>query len=479
MSMLIKAQGEYSPIATIYQKQFGTYFPANGIYVKIDGEYTSQGYSWNNGPIIDAIIPIGSSTTLYALVTGGNYGNQVQTVRQRFCEMSMDLPVVSSGFSLDGGNTQTGRNSIDSALSNINAAGIAAKGIKLGFPINLGNNDIVGYRYSNTTYSYPEGSVTDNSIANTVNSWPVATQEKKDLMIQNLTYIVNAIYASGHEPMLGTVNPRGGRAVFEAFREWNDNLYKPLIQQLCPQWVNTDGDPVYDMEDLYWKWVPSTYTDAEWYDSDGTHPSPIAMDKVQRYLAQSWGRYARAPRLTNQTRSIIFVFSSTYVHDRGGINQLITNPSPLVRQNNQFDLIDRRGNVKLGSSINLFSPSNAIIYYGGADKGNLGDYTISLNSRYVQGSLTYSYSPLTLVYSEGVQSAGKTGIVKISASSNVSSTWRFGYEVQGVSKYINPTLPGPQIVEFTATLDASGSVTVNLLREAGAWGISGAEFIFD
>lgn len=475
MSLQIKSNGTYAPLLGVYQKQFGTYFPANALYVKEGGVWVSQGYSWNNGPVVSALVPIGSSTTLYAMDSGGATGiNQIQNVRQRFCEMSMDLPVITSGFALDGGNCQTGRNSIDAALVNINAVGIAAKGVTLGFPINLGNNDIIGYRYDSTTFT------TDNpGLDNTVNAWPVATQAVKAAMIVNLTYIVNAIYASGHQPMLGTVNPRGGRAVFEAFKRWNDNLYKPLIASLCPQWVNTDGNPVYDMENLYWYWVPSTYSDAVWYDIDGTHPSAIAMDKIQRYLAQSWGRYARAPRLTNQTHSVIFSFSGNYLYNRAGLNQITTSPSPLTRSASQTNLLSRRGVVKPGTSLTLVSPTSATIYYSASTKGNVGDFSVSLSNHYIQLGLTYSYSALVLTYSEGVASAGKAGTVKITGSANAGNTWNFGYEVQGVSKYLSPTAAGPQILEFSATLDSNGSVIINLLRGAGAFGISGVEFIFD
>lgn len=475
MTLQIKSNGVYSNLLGMYQKQYGTYFPANNIYVKDNGVYVSQGYSWNNGPIVNALVPIGSSTTLYAMDSGGTTNiNQIQNVRQRFCEMSMDLPVITSGFALDGGNCQTGRNSIDAALVNINAVGIAAKGVVLGFPINLGNNDIIGYRYDSTTFT------TDNpALDTTVNAWPIATQAVKDTMIANLTYIVNAITTAGHQPMLGTVNPRGGRAVFQAFKRWNDLLYKPLIASLCPQWINTDGDPVYDMEALYWYNVPAFYTDAVWYVADGTHPSEIAMDKIQRYLAQSWGRYARAPRLTNQTHSVIFAFSGSYLYNRAGLNQITTSPSPLTRSTSQTGLLSRRGVAKPNTSLTFVSPTAAAIYYGSSTKGNVGDFSISTSNHYIQLGLTYSYYPLTLTYSEGITYAGKSGTVIITASANSTSTWVFGYNVQGVTKYITPATAGVQSQTFAATLDSNGSVIINLVVGTGAYGISGVEFIFD
>ena len=101
------------------------------------------------------------------------------------------------------------------------------------------------------------------------------------------------------------------------------------------------------------------------------------------------------------------------------------------------------------------------------------------SNHYIQLGLTYSYYPLTVTYSEGSALAGKTGTVIITASANSTSTWVFGYNVQGVTKYITPATAGVQSQTFAATLDSNGSVIINLVVGTGAYGISGVEFIFD
>lgn len=386
-------------------------------------------------PMVDYLLWLGSSTPAETSINNTVLGRQEHALRAALCSVGIDVPVISRAV---GGRTiGTQLSAMAADLAFMGSA--VANGKKVGVLLNVGSNNI---------------GLTDIDAMGA---------SERNTMLANLNSILDQIEAAGMIPLLATVHSRSGAAAI--YEEWADRMWRPLIQERCPQWFKA-GLAVFDYCRLY----TTSDSIANWYQGDGLHPN-VATGYYQAYTAAQLKANAKCKPLATRERYLFaWPTAAEYI---GGVNQLVGAASGTFVAGSVRDI---RAGLNPSASLTW---SGATGSSGGA-RGNSGVWDIELTHHRLQSASLYkSGAAITLTASFGAGYAGRTG--KLRATGNSSTANRFTQvSVGGQNAVINAST-GISVVELPFTLNSSGQLTITAAPYAPSTfaNISGLEFDFD